>query len=63
MTLRDLIQLADRSEDARAIRRVLEHCRFKYGMNYAETRDLFARSGVEAQRYEELCQMADHIGA
>ncbi len=60
MTLCERIQLADRTEDAAAIRKILEILRFKYRANYAECREVFGRAGIDPSRYEELCQLADY---
>jgi hypothetical protein len=59
MKLSELLEEANRTEDARAIECVLNRLRFVAGMNYAESRTWCVARGITADRFEELCQIAD----
>lgn len=62
MNLRERIQHANRIEDGREIRRLLDFLAVNYATTYADCREIFGRAGIDAERYEELCQLADNAG-
>jgi len=68
VTLRERIQEIDRQADPDKIRRFLDSLKagaVKFGgrpviFTYVDTVELFARQGIDASRFEELCHMADY---
>jgi hypothetical protein len=68
MTLKERIQETDRTADPHEVRKLLDHIRrggVKFQgrpviFTYADTVELFGRQGVSADRFEELCRLADY---
>jgi hypothetical protein len=61
MKLKEAIQQANRTEDAREIARIMNHLRFN-GFNYKDSADFFQRCdpSIDLGRFEELAQLADY---
>ena len=60
MTLAEMAQAADRTQDRTLARKVANWLRFHCGMNYADSLDWAKRkAGLDADQFEELMSLAD----
>lgn len=68
MTLKEAILKADQEGNGRMLARIMDNLRFGHYRttegrrllcNYEETKAFFVRVGVNPERFETLCQLAD----
>lgn len=61
MSLKQLIQEANRTEDGRKVRQALTILRNRHNATYRESREFFQQCDpdITPDRFEELCQLAD----
>jgi hypothetical protein len=61
--MKKAITEANKSEDPKMLSKILDHLRFNLGMNYEESKAFFIKCDptIDADRFEELCQIVDSI--
>jgi hypothetical protein len=64
MTIAEAIKQAvnetDRSRRAVLLRDVMNDMRFRLRLNYQKSQEMFAKCGIDAGQFEELCMEVDN---
>lgn len=63
LTAKEMVKEANRTEDGKTIKNLMQWLRFKYQATYKETREFFQSCdpSIDDARFEELAQIADYV--